>query len=554
MECAYDGPDRRSRDEWKARIEALEQRNAYLEQIVKDLNSKEAKEPVTQYLLREASSVGRPESSSTPTERQSFSQPEDLEYMFYAATTPNPLPSASETAYIQHPVARYTKFPEERITRSAIIAFFECAATLFYVTTLENAEQLCQRVYHTPNARVEDICELSALAAIGSHYQVEEIPDEARAVYFHLASSSLNEAIGANRVQGMRIFTCLLSALGLARAQIEEDVLKASLHEQEQEHFRRTLQTLVFLEGWLSYSLGYRNSFKKSGIDLIHYTSALNPAALDRSELKTGSIQVQMIKLAMVASEIQDDIRQHEHSDRSYVNELSAKLDAWYYSLSPDLHLAAPTKPDMTVTALQERAIYLMHILYIDLRLQLFCQLLKTSRGFAKDQSQVSLEELFGQVPGHIRDDHTAFSIQLSRTISLLYDNKSIMARCWIVIRSSFDATIVLFLGIIQKYLNAPANRDYAELLACIDSLSAVLHFCSRADIAAKYFEDMLDLIHTQFRDIGLGRRGAGKEPSGATMTVQYILEQRFPDEPALVRLTHHLLGLMSPGRCNVWV
>ncbi|KAL4911183.1 hypothetical protein BDW74DRAFT_142520 [Aspergillus multicolor] len=534
----------------------------------------------------------------------------ELEHMFYAATATaatatmtQPLPGSRE------PRAGYTycgegrgpdRLPEKRITQQALDAFFQCAATLFYVMTAEKATQLLERVYHDDNASAQDLCELCALAAIGSSYKVDEIPGEARAVYFYLASTGLNEAIEADAIQGMRIFICLcmssimdksssarlliVSALNLARGKMEADLQKGGANERdtEEDEYRRTLQTLVFLEGWLSYSLGYRNCLKKSEIDLVHYTIPLttSPTTASSSALTTRLIQSHMTKLTLLASGSQDEIAAHGATYWSHADTLSSRLNTWHHNLPPDLHLDALTRDDgkRSVTILQERALYLMHILYIDMRLQLHCQLIKASyvshRGPEADENFI--ERLFAQVPSQTLDAHMTFAVQLAGIVSLLFRETATMTRCWLVIRSVFDACIVLLFSACRRYASSPSEQidSMGDIFTHVDTCLTVLTFCSRRDIVAHRLFEALDSV---FRDLSrltdtemnnppgqggsnLNASGGGTQGSLSTsreMCIQYIVDdacaEQVPRRKALVGVMVRLLDLMSPGG-NFWV
>ncbi|KAL4961059.1 uncharacterized protein BDV14DRAFT_129243 [Aspergillus stella-maris] len=182
--------------------------------------------------------------------------------MFYAATATHPISGSLEMPYRQVQLNHRHKLPEKHVTQQALDAFFQCAATLIYVTTEEKASQLLDNVYDSDSASMQDICELCALAAIGSHYKVDVIPDEARGNYFFIASTGLHDAIEAEGIQGMRTFICLcmsmvmekssiarlliVSALNLARGKMVANLQAqrtASAGSQDDEH-RRTLQTL----------------------------------------------------------------------------------------------------------------------------------------------------------------------------------------------------------------------------------------------------------------------------------------------------------------------
>jgi hypothetical protein len=132
-----------------------------------------------------------------------------LEHMFFAATANHPLLNSLNPPSGFSDRNMRDQIPEEHLTRYALDAFFQCAATLFYVTTEDNAAQLMKKVYHTNDASILDICELSALAAIGSYYIIDKVDDAARARYFFLATTNLNEAVQAYDIQGLRIFICL---------------------------------------------------------------------------------------------------------------------------------------------------------------------------------------------------------------------------------------------------------------------------------------------------------------------------------------------------------
>ncbi|KAI9376312.1 hypothetical protein BJX61DRAFT_419542 [Aspergillus egyptiacus] len=628
-QCDYAGTDRRKKEDWKARLEALEQRNAYLEDIVGQLTCNKSAASATDSTPPHPTPPSTSESEFGPnnppttglvfaSERKPVLTAEscsilagdqDLEHIFCAATAAHPLlGSLTQTKYARgthaHGGNRRDELPEERLTRKAVDEFFCCVATLFYVINPTEADQLIKKVYHSNEATVQDVCELAALAAFGSHYNVEEIPIEARASYFFIASTSLNEAIQANYIQGMRIFICLcmscvmdksssarlliVSALNLARAGMEADLQK-TMSSESQDAYRRTLQTLIFLEGWLSYSLGYRNCLKKSEIDLISHIIPLynlyNNTA-DPETAKTHRIQSQITKLTLIASGIQDEMAHYQRQPQcdywAHADELAGRLDKWFRDLPADLHLISLNTERQTVPVLQERALYLMHMLYIDMRLQLYCQLFKASQQSqssscasaqiqGRRDSNPSLEKIFSKVPQHISDLHTGFAIQLARIVSLLYNHGAIMTRCWLAIHAIFDTAVVLLLAICQRYFTESQDADVSDLLTYVDTCLRAIRFCSCKDIAAMRLSGMLNSVLDELRMDPLQQQGLAAPPppqpqvqgpedeeekKADSMSIQFILsreEMSPPPEPALARMTRQLLGLMSP-RGNVWV
>ncbi|KAJ5087440.1 hypothetical protein N7456_011056 [Penicillium angulare] len=213
---------------------------------------------------------------STPSYNQN-----DLMDIFYAGTAAYPelhTPQLSVSGY------RANGLPEEQFAEYAIDGFFRCAATLFFVKTQQEARQLLYRVYHDSRIAIGDISELCALAAIGSHYDMNRVPQEARAIFFYRASTTLNGTIPLDSIQGVRIFICLcmncimdksttartligmgffpfgeflpksnialVSTLGLARLQITKELRDVAVERGSESQYRRLLRTLIFLEGY----------------------------------------------------------------------------------------------------------------------------------------------------------------------------------------------------------------------------------------------------------------------------------------------------------------
>lgn len=140
-----------------------------------------------------------------------------------------------------------------------------------------------------------------------------------------------------------------------------------------------------------------------------------------------------MTNLALLASRIQSEMAPHQHDHWDKVDTLSADLDRWSYRLPPDLHLSGLNDRETRITALQKKAVYLMHILHIDMRLQLYCQLVKKLSIYEGETGFLTFENLFSQLLRHIFDNHTIFSIQMARILWLLYNREAIMTRCWLV-------------------------------------------------------------------------------------------------------------------------
>jgi hypothetical protein len=158
-----------------------------------------------------------------------------------------------------------------------------------------------------------------------------------------------------------------------------------------------------------------------------------------------------MTKLILLASELQQGISPYGPNYWSHADMLFARLDTWHTSLPPDLNLTTllintHDRNDKPVTECQTHALYLMHLLYIDIRLQLYRQLLTASctdiTGPAGDGDEALLGSVFQQIPGHVANTTVGFAVQLTRIVSLMYAESAISARCWLVMYVRYLPTL----------------------------------------------------------------------------------------------------------------
>lgn len=162
---------------------------------------------------------------------------------------------------------RVEDLPPEEITRQAVAAFFWCGATLFYVMTEEDADNLVNAIYHGADASAEDIGQVCAVAAIGCQYALS-IASEYRELYFNHACALLNQSLENDNINSMRVYICLsmvsvmekhhrarnLVAYGLkvARSNLLQRLRSSGPDEYE---WCRLLRTMTFLE-WCVLSQG----------------------------------------------------------------------------------------------------------------------------------------------------------------------------------------------------------------------------------------------------------------------------------------------------------
>lgn len=100
--------------------------------------------------------------------------------------------------------------PPEDVTRHAVAAFFACGSTLFYIMPQEDSKGLVDAVYERGQGVTKSmVCQLCAMAAVGSYYCTDEIPAAAVEQFFQQASSLLQNVTLEDDLGSMRVFACL---------------------------------------------------------------------------------------------------------------------------------------------------------------------------------------------------------------------------------------------------------------------------------------------------------------------------------------------------------
>jgi hypothetical protein len=207
----------------KDRIDMLARRNRDLEEIIQRLrfNTDSDALKVLQQLRgdqsmsfgRDASSIlashGYPENVCDSDVTQGIETAPTLQDESASSGPPSSREPEQELNFAFADI-ELVNLPPEHFTRRAVSAFFSCASTLFYIMSEAESEKLIRKVYHN-SAGVEksDICELCAVAAIGSQYDTDEIPDPVKESYFQHASLLLQDTVEKDIMQSMRVFICL---------------------------------------------------------------------------------------------------------------------------------------------------------------------------------------------------------------------------------------------------------------------------------------------------------------------------------------------------------
>jgi hypothetical protein len=215
--CLYENVDKRKTETWRIAVNDLEQKNHQLGSLVQSLKCDSFPEAVERLRqLRgdlhqqpdrhEEITVGTPGFSDTSS--SSFGLATSIN-PYLAASVDRPSASRSVSDNDALVDLGYANLPCEDMTRHAVNSFKTCGATLFHVMSQETLDVLIQKVYHhDPGVTPSDVCQLCALAAVGSQYCTNEIPASAKEAYYQHAFVLLDQ-LEDDDLAHMRVFTCL---------------------------------------------------------------------------------------------------------------------------------------------------------------------------------------------------------------------------------------------------------------------------------------------------------------------------------------------------------
>jgi hypothetical protein len=182
--------------------------------------------------------------------------------------------------------------PSEELIKRAMYAFVRGTGSLLFMWTYDQVDEILERVYR-PQRPVDamTLSECFTVAAMGAHYDMECFPDRIRKVLyasgtlqFHeqtarrdylrtmrlLLSMSfyalLEKHMSARYLIGKSILnprwcsgTKLCVAAGLQIARWKCPSLQYSTSAQVDENWTKIFRSLIFMDNWLSYTLGYNS-------------------------------------------------------------------------------------------------------------------------------------------------------------------------------------------------------------------------------------------------------------------------------------------------------
>ncbi|KAI4702044.1 hypothetical protein J4E81_002405 [Alternaria sp. BMP 2799] len=418
---------------------------------------------------------------------------------------------------------------EDRVRRS-MYAFVRGTGSLLFMWTYDEVNEILDRIYR-PQKKVDDmtLAECFTVAAMGAHYDIDAFPDRMRRLLYASGTLHFNEQTARqDYFRTMRLLLSLsfysllekhmsakyLIAAGLQIARWKYPALQTSSRSATDDHWRKIFRSLIFMDSWLAYTLGYPTEVTASDIQVACIAHRQDQLSID--EL----IHMQTSKINLIAAEVAKTLASPELATKGNITMLTMKLEKWREEVPQTLQiptLLSSAAQDLTV--FQRRAVFMLHIMYLGALVLLYRQLLVASAeaqlidGTPSALNNISVEDV------KIYRQECAMAAQnIARILSLISFDGTLTTRCWIIIYWAFSAAICLLFSATTKLMDGQTEGVEADLTyakSCMDMLEP----CKPCEpVAARYLETLWPL-YDHLQDVH--RRMIGRSKSSIFAILQ---------------------------------
>ncbi|KAF2998271.1 hypothetical protein E8E13_006740 [Curvularia kusanoi] len=402
--------------------------------------------------------------------------------------------------------------PSEELTRRSIYAFIRGTGSLLYMWSYEQADEILDRIYR-PKGRIDpmDMAECFTIAAMGAHYDLECFPDRIRRVLY--ASGTLHFNEGTARMDYLRTMRLLLTmsfyallekhmsaryliAAGLQIARWKSPVLPRSSSGALEGHWRKIYRSLIFMDSWLSYTLGYSSEATPQDVVMACYIEHDASHAIDEI------IHMQTSKIGLIAAEITKTLAAPDFATRENVNMLRQKLETWRQEVPLCLQLPTLISDSPSDLSLfQRRAILMVHIMYLGAVILVYRQSLVAAAESQLTDGASNNPSFSSNDVRHYQTECAIAGQTIARILRLISFDGTLTRRCWLIIYWSFTASIVLLHSAATKLLDGEVHgveMDLGFAKECMDMLEP----CRNSEPIATKYLDMLWPLYSSLRDV----------------------------------------------------
>ncbi|KAF8417947.1 hypothetical protein EV426DRAFT_710151 [Tirmania nivea] len=286
----------------------------------------------------------------------------------------------------------------------------------------------------------------------------------------------------------------------------------------EWEAWRRVWRSLVFLDGWLSASVGYR--------PVTDTIDSYDPSNFN--EIDQG-LHAEMAKLGALMSAITRDICAPKTFEMRQVREYNGQLKTWHDNLPDYLKLSEAL--DFKSDSAHRTSILLTHCAYLGSLILLTRRILIAQTKSLRGEMQ---EIIFGDVDNEmvkLSHDCIYAARQLATVVGIFFTEGRLVRKCWLGIQSAFTSCLIIFLelAVLRRQYNVRPQLADSEL---VSRCMYALEYCASIDAVAKSFFTTLVPIRNIIFDStseSVGAMGVPLNAHGHSTRVPQYRSQSYP-------------------------
>ncbi|KAF2087681.1 hypothetical protein K490DRAFT_41763 [Saccharata proteae CBS 121410] len=409
------------------------------------------------------------------------------------------------------PAYDITALPPEKHTKQAVRAFMLGTGSLFYILAPEHAEQILDQVYNSELPDVITVITVLIMAALGAYYDIECMSEVEREGLFKSADRLLRaDLLRAEQHETMRLMLLFSLYSVLEKHTKARDFVAAGLSiarwrysnweyglstESGRDDFRKVFRTLIFMDCWLSTSLGYPSIVTSDDIIISQMPAETPPSEND-------DIYEQAIKIGLISRDIAETLRTSTVPiAHPLVEKLIQIVDDWYKDLPPMMQLSGLNDSERSsqLSFFQKRAVLMVHVLYLGVVISLYRGLvvMGAERPLQTTNINAGVNDLDAQ---DYRVRLTVAAHQMARILNLITFDGIMTKRCWLMIYWSFNACAVLLFSVTQSFLGkgwSDVDVDMAFARGCLD----VLMPASSVEVVALRCIEVLQPLYDAIQD-----------------------------------------------------
>ncbi|KAK4171206.1 hypothetical protein QBC36DRAFT_199828 [Triangularia setosa] len=435
------------------------------------------------------------------------------------------LVSLSVSARLNDPVNLYlAALPSAKLTWAGVQSFFSSSGRLFHVFSPEQVEEHHRAVFGLhgrPNLDEKvSICCLAIVAAIGAQYNPNEFEKGTDELLYSAARILYTDVLEYGPLTAIKVCTLLAmynvnNKATVALAYIETGLTMChrqsdntgvchpdQFTQQEWVEFRKTWRTLMFFNSWLASTLGYISGADDSAFEKVV------PLAENEVDIYTKEIgeivQTEMTKISLLKAGILKNRLAYKEITTGGMDGIIKELEEWHGRLPPEMQL--PTLGNFDISPHVRWSIYHVHLLYLGAFMLVYRRLAAQSIRSYKageegllDTCNLTVVKLVKQGVEAARDS--------ARILGLLYTDRGIFKRCWLVIFQCHTSCVVILHSVAQKMLHKHPESAWAEDMNNAQCCLDVLRYCGTIDPVALRFLIRLSSIYEKLLDFGITSR-----------------------------------------------